>query len=335
MTVIHYLGPVGTFSELAAQTLGGDLRVMLPERVDGGCSLVPQPTVSRAIAAIDGPDAFAVVPYYNLLEGLIQETLDLIVEHKLEVLSARQIPIRLAIGGFVPDAPNAELPVFSHPKALPQCSVFLEKHFSAATYHETFSTSQAVRHVADKRLGLAIARRETLESLAVPVLHDDIGNRQYSRQNTTEFLLVGQKTAGKSDKKGCRHQNGNASDGQPGAIRTLIAIIPMVERVGLLADILGQFAFFGINLLKIHSRPALTDIYGPSLQMFYIETDVAADTPELRLCIESLSMRLAEQGDGDDLLRHGNGHKVVRVLGTYYLFITELRTRAEITWLFQ
>jgi prephenate dehydratase len=342
MPTIHYLGPVGTFSEQAAQMLGDDLLATMPEMTDRSCSLTPQPMLSRVIAAIDSPDAFAVVPYYNLLEGLIQETLDLIVEHQLEVLAARQIPIRLAIGGFVSDVQNAEMPVFSHPKALAQCSVFLEEHFPAVTCRETLSTSQAVQNVADKKFGLAIARRETLESQAVPVLHDDIGNRQYSRQNCTEFLLVGPKTAtgNKSqqsdkvgvsgypkDKVGCRSPSGNVGDSRlesdsasPARVtRTLIAIIPVTDRVGLLADILGQIAFFGINLLKIHSRPALTDANGPAPQMFYIETDIAADSPELRLCIETLDMRLAKQGDYDDLSRHGDKHKVVRVLGTYIL----------------
>ena len=99
--------------------------------------------------------------------------------------------------------------------------------------------------------------------------------------------------------------------------------MPMIDRVGLLADILGQIAFFGINLLKIHSRPALTDAYGPAPQMFYIETDVAADSPELRLCIETFDLWLAKRGRNDDLPKHDTGHKVVRVLGTYGLHLPE------------
>jgi prephenate dehydratase len=297
--------------------LSNDLLAMIPEMTGRSCSLIPQPMLSRAITAIDNPDTFAVVPYYNLLEGLIQETLDLIVEHQLEVLAARQIPIQLAIGGFVPDVPNAEMPVFSHPKALAQCSVFLEEHFPAATCHEISSTSQAVQHVADRKFGLAIARRETLESQAVPVLHDDIGNRPYFRQNCTEFLLVGQKTT--AGNKAMRSDRKTEVIPLNSHTRTLIAIIPIIDRVGLLADILGQIAFFGINLLKIHSRPALTDAYGPAPHMFYIESDIAAESPELRLCIETLDMRLAKQGDYDDLSRHGKSHKVVRVLGTYVL----------------
>ena len=318
MPVIHYLGPAGTFSEQAAKILCCDMIVQMSKQTPEVCSLIPQPTLARAIAAIDVPGTFAVVPYYNLIEGLIQETPDLIVEHKLEVFAARQIPVQFSIGGFLPDntttAPLADVPVFSHPKALAQCSDFLRTHFPTATIHETSSTSQSVRHVLDHRFGLAIARRETFDCLAVPVLHDDIGNRQYSRQNYTEFLLVGRKD----------HQLDVTSRPSPHShIRTLIAIIPTVDRVGLLADILGQIAFFGINLLKIHSRPALADACGPAPQMFYLETDIASDTVELRLCFETLNMRLAKQGESDYQSRHGIEHSVVRLLGTYLLSMPE------------
>ncbi|MCL2117400.1 MAG: hypothetical protein FWH27_03125 [Planctomycetaceae bacterium] len=317
MTVIHYLGPVGTFSEQAAQMLGNDMINMIamtPEKASGGCSFIPQPTLARAMAAVDGPDTFAAVAYYNLIEGLIQETADLIVEHGLEVLAARQVPVRFALGGFLPGDtvpdPNAEVPVFSHPKALAQCSDFLQEHFPAATLHAMSSTSQAVQHVAEHRTGLVVGRLETLKRQGVLILHNDVGNRQYSRQNYTEFLLVGRKD----------HQLKVPLQPSPEfPIRTLIAVIPTVDRVGLLADILGQIAFFGINLLKIHSRPALTDAFGAAPQMFYLETDIAADSKELRLCIETLDMRLAKHGERDYPSRHGTEHQVVRVLGTYHL----------------
>jgi prephenate dehydratase len=318
MPVIHYLGPVGTFSEQAAKMLCGDMIAMMPEQTSGDCSLIPQPTLGRAINAIDDPDTFAVVPYYNLIEGLIQETPDLIVEHKLKVLAARQIPIRFAIGGFVlgttDSVPKADVPVFSHPKALAQCSAFLQEHFPTATFHETTSTSKSVRHVLDNRHGLAIAQRETLENLGVPILHDDIGNRQYARQNYTEFLLVGRKD----------HRLNVTSRTSPEShIRTLIAVIPTVDRFGLLADILGQIAFFEINLLKIHSRPALTDAFGPAPQMFYLETDIAADSKELRLCIETLDMRLAKHGESGYHFQDDTVHKVVHLLGTYTLHVPD------------
>ena len=321
MITIHYLGPEGTFSERAVHDMA---QMTFEEANRSVCEFVPHQTLSRAMAAVcDAADAnaFAVVPYYNLIEGLIQETLDLLIERDLTVFSAMQLPVCFAIGGFVQkdalvvqtanvDWPVIEkVPVFSHPKGLAQCSTFLQQNLPAATWHESTSTSQAVKQVAEDRFGLAVARRETLEQSGLPVLADDVGNRLYSRCNYTEFLLVGRASSAANIVS-----NETASLQQ----RTLIAVVPAVDYVGLLADILGQIAFFGINLFKIHSRPAPMDDDGPAPQMFYLETDTPVDSPELRLCFETLEMRLAKQGN----INHNGKHCVVRVLGAYALCTT-------------
>ena len=95
----------------------------------------------------------------------------------------------------------------------------------------------------------------------------------------------------------------------------MIAVIPSVDRVGLLAEILGQIAFFGINLLKIHSRPALSDHSTQNApQMFYLEMQTKTESKEFQLCRATLDLRLTlgnqtPKADG-----------VVRLLGDYPLF---------------
>ncbi|MDR1492358.1 MAG: hypothetical protein LBT05_06530 [Planctomycetaceae bacterium] len=298
MNVIYYLGPAETFTEQAAKSFSKDFVSNAKDFV-----LLPQQTLAKTIMAVTLPEQFAVVPYYNLIEGLIQETLDLLVEHRLTIYAARQIPVQFALGGFLPNNRDGDLTVYSHPKALAQCTDFLQRHYSAAILQETPSTAQGVRQVVETQSGLAVARREALEKNEIPVLQDNIGNRQYSRQNYTEFLFAGTPKNPAFDQLPTTEHR-----------RTLIAVIPTVDRVGLLSDILGQIAFFGINLLKIHSRPALTEVRGQkhAPQMFYLETDVAADSPELQLCIETLNMRLVKQGEIAN-------HRVVRILGSYCL----------------
>ena len=322
MITIHYLGPEGTFSEQAVRDMA---QMTLEEANRQSCEFVPHQTLSRAMTAVcDAVDAnaFAVVPYYNLIEGLIQETLDLLIERELTVFSAMQLPVCFAIGGFVQkeasvvQAAKVDWPVtekvlvFSHPKGLAQCSDFLQQNLPVATWCESTSTSQAVKQVAEDRFGLAVARRETLEQFGLPVLANDVGNRLYSRHNYTEFLLVGRASAAANIAMNIT-PNKTTSLQQ----RTLIAVVPAVDYVGLLADILGQIAFFGINLFKIHSRPAPTDDDGPAPQMFYLETDTPVNSPELRLCFETLEMRLAKQGN----VNHKEKTCVVRILGEYEL----------------
>ena len=62
--VINYLGPPETFSEQAAKSFTNDL--------GGAFSLVPHRTFAQVIAQTASKKQWAVIPYYNLLEGLIQ-----------------------------------------------------------------------------------------------------------------------------------------------------------------------------------------------------------------------------------------------------------------------
>ncbi|HBT75936.1 MAG TPA: hypothetical protein DEB39_03225 [Planctomycetaceae bacterium] len=305
---IHYLGPEETFTQQAA--------LSLKRRGGGTFELVPAKTLSQAILRTCEHDGdFAVLPYYNLHEGLVQETLDLITERQLTVRAAERIPVRFALGGFhggshkgaparLPD-PSETAEIFSHPKAIAQCSVYLHSFFPQAEYRELGSTASAVERVAETRSGFAIARCEAFEKRSVPILAENIGNRQYGRTNFTEFLLIGF-----PDRPGTTRFPFAATEPN----RTMIAVIPTLDRVGLLADILGQVAFFGINLLKIHSRPALSDHkteHDP--QMFYLEMETRTDSREFRLCRDSLELRLSRSGPSGT-------EGVVRVLGEYPLF---------------
>jgi len=307
--IINYLGPPETFTEQAAKSFANDL--------EGAFSLVPHRTLARVIAQTASEKQWAVIPYYNLLEGLIQESLDLLVEHGLSIFGARQIPVRFAFGGYpVAETNDRHLPesdpvslkepgVYSHPKALAQCSAFLQENYPNVLLHEATSTAQGVQQVACERSGFVIARREALEKHHIPVLNDDIGNRLCSKCNYTEFLLVA---------PGSPQDHDLSLTVTPPSLkqrRTFVAIIPTVDHVGLLADILGQIAFFGINLLKIHSRPAFFDIRGMTPQLFYLEMDIVADDPDFRLCMETLNMRLSQKGE--------RGDRVVRILGSYEL----------------
>ncbi len=283
MSRIHYLGPEETFAEQAAKSFASTSGLDL--------TLHPAKTLEQAILAA-GENDYAVVPYYNLYEGLIQETVDLIMENRLTIFAAGRVAIRFALGGYEPvDA------IYSHPKALAQCSEYLRRDYPDVRYHETASTADAVEQLARNRRGLAVGRREAFEKHGVPILRDDVGNRQYGRGNYTEFLFAGQRTIAFPNSR---------------RLRTMIAVMPNVDRAGLLAGILGQIAFFGINLVKIHSRPALSAYETDNdPQMFYLEMETRIESDEFRLCRDSLNLRLSPPEGNPD------GVKSVHLLGEY------------------
>ena len=263
---ISFLGPRNTFSEKAAFIFAGAFAP--PAEFSPAASFE---AVARNVR--QSADALGVLPYYNFLEGLIQESLDLIVEYDLHIADACRVPISFAVGGW----PDGETLVFSHPKALAQCSDFLRKHFPDARLETVASTADAPAKVAARRSGCAVAGETALEHAGLPVLARDIANRRYGKPNFTEFLLLG-------------HADGRVVTHEPDAVlRTMVVVTPDLDEPGLLANILGQVAFHRINIAKIHSRPLFLEAAGDTEpQMFYLELTCPLTSPALALCVQSL-----------------------------------------------
>lgn len=264
---IHYLGPIKTFSEEAATRFS-----------DAQSERIPQPSFEAIAQAVANHDTDrGVLPYYNYLEGLVQESLDLIYEYQLHVSNFQRVPITLSIGGPTPELTGKE--VYSHPKALAQCSDFLREHLPDAVLTPVSSTAEAARRAQETGEGLAIARATALQENQLHVLHDDVGNRKHGRANFTDFLLVSRVEASPPTSPA----------------RTILAVTPRSDRIGLLADILSSLRFFGVNIAKIHSRPAIdqvaTDV---EPQMFYLELLCNSSEEPFRRCLDTLNFRFEQ-----------------------------------------
>lgn len=269
---IHYLGPPKSFSEQAA--------LKFTARV-GDAETLPAPNLEAIAQQVAGSKpgadrALGVLPYYNFLEGLVQESLDLTYEYGLVINAAVRVPIRFGLGG-VPGA-GAPTEVLSHPKALAQCSDHLARHLPGARLTAAASTSEAARLAAGDPGVRAIATIDALREYGLEVLAEDIGNLRYGRPNFTDFFVLGV-----ADE---RATLGLGTD------RTMLAITPPTDRPGLLADVLSLFAFVRLNIAKIHSRPALEDIsMDIEPQMFYVESMTTPESDALMRSLEMLSYR--------------------------------------------
>lgn len=269
---LHCLGPTGTFSERAALELARKL---------GDPPIVLHPNLSVLVEAVCASGASGVVPYYNLLEGLVQEGLDLIFERHLRVVGAYRLPIVFVAASR--DGKMHQSAVASHPKALAQCSEFLRKHLSDLPQNAVSSTAEAARQAKDNPI-LAIASEFAAVANELQIVQRDVGNRPGGRINFTDFLLV------------------TASGGEPfpaackESTRTLISLTPRCEHPGLLAGILQQFAFYGLNIAKIHSRPTLVPVNTEiEPQMFYLEIMAPSQMPSLQQCVQTLDQRYSDE----------------------------------------
>lgn len=233
MTRAAYLGPPGTFSEQA-------LLASAPDGAEG----VPVATVRDVVLAVqEGRAERGIVPIESSAEGSVDATLDALVldapdvaivgEVVLPVRHALVAPPGLGIGGV--------RAVVSHPQALAQCARFLRRELPEAIVVAATSTAEAVRSVAEAGPGdgrAAIGTLRAAELYGASVLRD---GAEDSAGNATRFVWLAR---------------GAADDGGADATRTSLAFAGAgAGEPGWLVRCLSEFAFRGVNLTRIESRP--------------------------------------------------------------------------------
>ncbi len=244
---VAFQGERGAFSEAAAVQMLGE-----------GITTVPRATFDAAFLAIaEGVANALLVPVENTLAGPVVRVYDLLLESQLSIVAETILPIEHHLIG----CPGAKLQgirsVASHPMALAQC----ERFFSARPRLKRVpaeDTAGSVRAVLarGRKSAAAIAGRRAAECYGGEILAESI---QDNAENFTRFVLL-------------LPAEQAASFASPEAKKMSIAM-RLAHRPGSLLASLEPFARFGVNLLKIESRP----IHGrPWEYQFFI--DVEADT---------------------------------------------------------
>ncbi len=284
---IHYLGPKDTYTEQATK--------MVAEKIEEKPELLEKSSleaVAKGVASDKG--AIGVMAYYNYLEGLIQECLDLIYENNLRIVGLQRLPIVFSLGMHKQNQNMKE--IYSHPKALAQCSDWLWQNYAGSKQVATPSTAAAAKIVAEIQSGFAIANTQALKRSGLEIIAENIGNRKGGRTNSTDFYIVSSEE--------------NQEYDPAKQYLSMIAITPHMDKPGLLAEILGQVAYHNLNNAKIHSRPAISKVIIPGTepQMFYLEITAHQKSEDMVRCIDSLKYKMTPKG---------RDVEVVRVLGSY------------------
>ena len=231
-TRLGYLGPPGTFSEEAVRSA--------PDA--DGAELVALPTVRDTIMAVhDGEVERAVVPIENSLEGPIGVTLDTLAEDKdVTIVGELVIAVSpcLIVRGDDVTLQVVER-VVSHPQPLAQCARFLRDNLPAAEVVAVASTAEAVRLVAaEPAPWAALGTRRAAELYGAKVLADGAEDEP---GNATRFVWLAREPAAPDPSAPSKTSLAfwGSGDASP----------------GWLVRCLSEFAFRGVNLTKIESRP--------------------------------------------------------------------------------
>ena len=225
---VGYLGPAGTYSEEAA--------LRRP-----GAEPVPFPTLPDTIAAVaDGEVELAAVPVENSLEGSVGISLDtLAARDDVTIVGELVLPISVhLVARAVLDPADVEQ-VVSHPQPLAQCAGYLRRRLPQARTVPASSTAAAVRQMIEAGpRWAALGPRRAAELYGAVIVEEDVAD---DASNATRFVWVA--PAGAAVASG-------------GPMRTSLAFWGQGDREpGWLVRCLSEFAFRGVNLSKIESRP--------------------------------------------------------------------------------
>ena len=220
---VAYLGPAGTFSEMAVlQQFGHSAEALACASID------------EAFRAVETGDAqFAVVPVENSTEGVIGRTLDLLLATPLKICGEVVLRVHQNLMRKGKGLKNVKR-VYSHQQSLAQCQKWLAQNLPGVERIAVASNAEAARLAAKEKAACAVgpklaAARYGLEVIAANI-EDEASNR-------TRFAVLGALEPGPSGHDGTSIVM--SAPNRPGAVHAL----------------LEPFARHGVSMSRLESRP--------------------------------------------------------------------------------
>lgn len=247
---IAYLGPAGTYAEVAALQWAEALHSQTGETLD----LCSYPSIAQALkATANGQTFYTVVPVENSTEGGVTMTLDTLWQlHGLQIHSALVLPVSHALISRI--SMDEIQRVYSHPQAIAQCQEWLERHLPTAQLIPTQSTAEALKELHVGAPVAAIASQRAAFLYDLPILTHPINDRP---DNCTRFWALGLTPS-------------------PGGDHTSLAFSLLANLPGALVQPLQALANRNINMSRIESRPTKKSL-GDYLFFIDIEADATED----------------------------------------------------------
>ncbi len=251
---VAYLGPEGTFTQLATLKQFGHAVIGMP--------MVTVDDVFREVAA--ETCHYGVVPVENSTEGVISHTLDSFLSSSLRICGEVVMRIHHHLM-IAPDADeNAISKIYSHQQTLAQCRRWLDGHYPKIPRLTATSNAEAARRVIEEKDAAAIAGEIAAEIYGLRILSKKIEDLE---DNTTRFLVVGREDVGRSgnDKTSIMVSTHN----QPGALYKL----------------LEPFHRYGISLTSIETRPSRTGMWS---YVFFIDFEGHREDDNVRKVLDEI-----------------------------------------------
>jgi chorismate mutase/prephenate dehydratase len=256
-TRVAYLGPAGTFSELATLGYFGSSIARV------SCASIDEVFRTTSAGAAD----FGVVPVENSTEGVVARSLDLFLHTPLFIVGETSLFVRHNLLRRTPSAEGIAA-VLAHPQALAQCHGWLTAHLPHAERRPVPSNAEGARlAAADASLAAIASERAASEyglHVISPAIQDDPHNR-------TRFAIVA-------------HPSGHPAPRASGHDCTSL-VVSVANRPGAVHDMLVPLKEHGVSMSRFESRPARS---GQWEYYFYIDLEGHPDEPRVAAALAAL-----------------------------------------------
>ena len=264
MKKMGVLGPLGTHSEAAAHYLTS----RLPEQRE----LVVYPDIFAVIQAVESGEVDScLVPVENSLEGAINITLDTLARSDdLQVMRELIWPVHNQL--MARPGVSAVHRIYSHPQPISQCWGYLQAHYPAVEVVKVASTARAAEIVAEEPVAsgaAAICTQRGGELNGLVPLATEI---QDSMSNATRFFELQRR----SEESVLPHE------------KMLVICEIDGKKPGALYEVLKEFAERGINMTRIESRPARTEL---GAYIFFFDLEMADNEQELQASLVAVRQK--------------------------------------------
>ncbi|MBU9767188.1 prephenate dehydratase [Mycobacterium sp. TNTM28] len=276
MPRIAYLGPEGTFTEVALlQMVAHGLVPGLSsadDRAPGFTPVLADSTPGSLDAVRDGRADYACVPIENSIEGSILPTLDgLAVGKPLQIYAELTLDVAFTIVTR-PGHHGPVQTVASFPVATAQVRHWLAAHLPDAAVVPATSNAAAAHEVAEGRADAGVSTRLAAERCGLDILAADVVDEANAR---TRFVLVGPP---------------GAPPAATGADRTSV-VLRLHNTPGALVTAMTEFAIRDIDLTRIESRPTRTEL---GTYMFFLDCVGHIDDDSVAEALKALYRRCTD-----------------------------------------
>ena len=250
---VAYLGPEGGFSHVLGRTHFG-----------GGGAFIECPSVREALEEVArGRAACAVFPFESSVDGLVQASVTALTDAELVIVGARTLPVTFQLMSRGTALSDLEK-VYTTPAGHAACQRFLDSELPRVSVIDVRSMKVAAELSQEDATSAALLPELTGSEQGLALLRENVGDVADIKMR---YAIAAPRPASRS-----------------GADVTCL-LFSIDDKPGSLFDILRHFAERGINLRRLHSRPAGRE---PWDYVFYVEIGGHATERSVTTALEAV-----------------------------------------------